>query len=79
MANTRVRPLTPHDLPLILDWRNHADVRRYMFSQHEISVAEHAQWFESASRDTSRHLLVFEREEVPVGFTSICAKLPKNA
>ncbi|WP_416199234.1 MAG: UDP-4-amino-4, 6-dideoxy-N-acetyl-beta-L-altrosamine N-acetyltransferase [Pseudomonas helleri] len=59
------------DLELVLSWRNHAEVRRYMYTQHEITLKEHTEWFERATLDTSRHLLVFELKETPVGFVNI--------
>ena len=59
------------DLEKVLAWRNHPDVRRYMYTQHEISLEEHTRWFERASQDVSRHLLIFENETTPLGFINI--------
>ncbi len=59
------------DLEKVLAWRNHPDVRRYMYTQHEISLDEHTRWFERASQDSSRHLLIFENETTPLGFINI--------
>lgn len=59
------------DLERVLAWRNHQDVRRYMYTQHEISLEEHTLWFERACKDDSRHLLVFEADVVPLGFINI--------
>lgn len=67
----RVRPMTHQDLERVLAWRNHEEVRRYMYTQHEISLAEHVRWFERASQDACRHLLVFESNAVPQGFISL--------
>lgn len=67
----RVRPMTQEDLERVLTWRNHEDVRRYMYTQHEISLAEHTRWFERASQDSSRHLLVFECNTMPLGFINL--------
>ena len=66
-----VRPMTSQDLELVLAWRNHKDVRRYMYTQHEISLEEHTLWFERVSQDASRHLLVFEIDAVSLGFINI--------
>lgn len=63
--------MTREDLERVLDWRNHEEVRRYMYTQHEISLVEHTRWFERASLDASRHLLVFESDAVPLGFINI--------
>jgi len=70
-AQARVRPMTHEDLERVLAWRNHEEVRRYMYTQHEIGLLEHCRWFEQASKDTSRHLLVFENNAVPLGFINI--------
>lgn len=59
------------DLELVLAWRNHLDVRRYMYTQHEITFEEHSQWFSRASQDANRHLLIFEMDAVPLGFINI--------
>ena len=66
----RLRPLTSNDLELILEWRNHPDIRRFMYSTHEISPSEHRQWFESASKDKGRYLCIFESDGHPCGFVS---------
>lgn len=71
LVQHRVRPMTQEDLERVLTWRNHEDVRRYMYTQHEISLAEHTRWFERASQDSSRHLLVFECNAMPLGFINL--------
>ena len=63
-----LRPLSEADLPLLRAWRNHPDVRRHMFSTHEITEAEHRQWFIRQSADTTRRLCVFQRKGQPLGF-----------
>ena len=59
------------DLEQVLTWRNHPDIRRYMYTQHEISLEEHTRWFERASQDGKRHLLVYEQDTIPLGFISV--------
>jgi UDP-4-amino-4,6-dideoxy-N-acetyl-beta-L-altrosamine N-acetyltransferase len=59
------------DIEQVLAWRNHPEVRCFMYSQHEISVEEHAQWFAGASQDPQRHLLMFEINMTPLGFINI--------
>lgn len=65
---TRLRPLEEADLETVREWRNHVEVRSYMYTRHEIGEAEHRAWFERVCRDDSRHALIFELEEQPVGF-----------
>lgn len=63
-----IRKMIEQDLPVVLSWRNHVDVRRYMFTQHEISLDEHRTWFAKASQDPSRTLLIVEEATQPIGY-----------
>jgi len=63
-----IRPLLESDLPTLLSWRNHPEVRRFMFSQHEIGVNEHREWFALASMDEQCQLLIVECTHIPVGY-----------
>ena len=66
-----IRVMTADDLDSVLGWRNHPDIRRYMYTQHEITLAEHRAWFERASQDSRKHLLVFEVDGTAQGFVNI--------
>ena len=63
-----LRPLREEDLALVLGWRNHPAIRAGMLTRHEITMAEHRAWFERASADASRRLLVALDGDVPIGF-----------
>ena len=63
-----LRPLAKEDLDRVLVWRNNPDIRRYMFSQHEITEFEHYSWYNRVSEDSSKVPLIFEVEETPEGF-----------
>ena len=67
---SRIRPMVHADLERVLAWRNHPDVRRYMYTQHEITLAEHQCWFERTLQDLKKHLLIFEENHLPVGFVN---------
>lgn len=69
----RVRRMVPEDLSRVLAWRNDPEIRRYMYTRHEISFEEHRSWFRKASSDPARHLLIFELEATPLGFVSFHA------
>lgn len=58
------------DLDRVLAWRNHPDVRRYMYTQHEINLNEHQRWFECRLQDPKSHLLIFEVDQQPFGFVN---------
>lgn len=70
-AAVRLRAMREDDLERVLSWRNHPEVRRYMYSQHEIGLDEHRRWFERAAQDPARHLLVFEKDGLPRGFVNL--------
>ncbi|WP_417448376.1 UDP-4-amino-4,6-dideoxy-N-acetyl-beta-L-altrosamine N-acetyltransferase [Idiomarina abyssalis] len=74
MSTNQLRPMTATDLELVLAWRNHDDIRRYMYTQHEISLAEHTHWFERTHKASGCHLLVFEVEQTPSGFIQFTSK-----
>ncbi|NML86970.1 UDP-4-amino-4,6-dideoxy-N-acetyl-beta-L-altrosamine N-acetyltransferase [Polaromonas sp.] len=58
------------DLERVLAWRNHPDVRRNMYTQHEITLDEHQRWFERTLPDPKKHLLIFEENHQPLGFVN---------
>jgi len=63
--------MTVADLEMVLRWRNHPDIRRWMYTTHEISLEEHQRWFESATLDSGKHLLIYERDGSAVGFVNL--------
>ena len=67
---SQIRPMVHTDMERVLAWRNHPDVRRYMYTQHEITLAEHQRWFERALPDPKKHLLVYEENHQPLGFVN---------
>lgn len=66
-----MRKMTLDDLERVLVWRNHPEIRRHMYTQHEIALSEHRDWFERSSLDPRKHLLIFEVDEVAQGFVNI--------
>lgn len=70
-VTTTLRPLRLSDLDKVRSWRNHIEVRRYMYTQHIITREEHRAWFESAGSDGSRTLLIFEQSGQELGFLSL--------
>jgi UDP-4-amino-4,6-dideoxy-N-acetyl-beta-L-altrosamine N-acetyltransferase len=68
LENCRIRALGEGDLSTVLAWRNHPDVRRFMFTQHEIGLEEHQNWFAKASLDNSRRLLIVEEKNQALGY-----------
>ena len=71
MIEHALRPMNESDLERVLKWRNHPDVRSYMYSTHEISIEEHRTWYSHASRNPSIALLIYERDAKACGFVNI--------
>lgn len=69
--NSVCRDMTEADLEMVLRWRNHPEVRRYMYTTHEISPEEHAHWYRRAAVDPKKHLLIYEGNNEPLGFVNI--------
>lgn len=70
-GSVNIRQMERRDLERVLCWRNHPNVRRYMFSQHEIGLDEHIHWFERCMQDSTRHLLIYEITGQAMGFVQI--------
>lgn len=66
----RLQVMTQADLEQVLAWRNHPKVRQYMYSQNEISFDEHVSWFNRASADPHRHLLILKIDDQSQGYVS---------
>lgn len=71
MTYHKLRVMTEADLEKVLQWRNHQDVRRYMYTTHEISLDEHRKWFAGASKNSAIKLLIYEQGEKAQGFVNI--------
>ena len=69
--NATVRAMREDDLERVLGWRNHPDVRRFMYTQHAITPSEHRKWYESSQLNPARSLLIFEQAGEPLGFVNI--------
>lgn len=63
-----VRKMVEEDLATVLKWRNHIDVRRFMYTQHKITTDEHRSWFEQILNDETRFPLIFEVDNISIGF-----------
>lgn len=59
------------DLEQVLEWRNHPEVRHYMYTTHEIRLEEHRKWFANATNNPAVELLIFEQEGKAQGFANI--------
>lgn len=70
MNRSQLRPLADTDLDLVRSWRNHESIRKYMFSQHEISESEHAAWYLKVKEDPRKIVLIYLKEGKPTGLVN---------
>jgi len=71
MLEHKLRPMTKADLGQVLGWRNSPEVRRYMYTNHEIEPQEHRAWFGASIADPLISLLIYEHHGEASGFVNI--------
>ena len=74
VRNIKLRRLEERDLELVLSWRNSYDVRKNMYTSHEITFNEHEAWYGEVKKDTSKLYFIAELDDKPIGvigFTDI--------
>jgi UDP-4-amino-4,6-dideoxy-N-acetyl-beta-L-altrosamine N-acetyltransferase len=55
----------------ILEWRNHIDIRKNMYTDTLISIETHNKWLNSLRTDESTKVFVAYRENNPIGIVSL--------
>lgn len=71
MPEHTLRAMTESDLDQLLQWRNQPEVRRYMYTNHEIQIDEHHKWFAGANKNPDIELLIYQQGAKPQGFVNI--------
>lgn len=66
-----LRDLALADKDMIRSWRNHQEVARYMFTDHEISEGEHEAWIMRVLKDPSCRYWVMQCDGGDSGLLSI--------
>lgn len=74
-----LRALQIEDLAQVRQWRNHPEINRFMFSQHEIQAEEHQKWFEASQTNLLRALYVYEEDGLIKGFVQLQKKSQDSA
>jgi UDP-4-amino-4,6-dideoxy-N-acetyl-beta-L-altrosamine N-acetyltransferase len=73
-----LRNLEEDDLCTIRDWRNHLDIKQYMFSQHEIKETEHMMWFNEIKNNCLKTINVYEENTEIKGFLQLQKKTQES-
>ena len=71
IPNYSQRPIEPTDLETMLEWRNSDRVRRVMYTDQKITLAEHKVWFEKIIDDPSNEYWLLECSGTPIGLQYI--------
>lgn len=66
-----IRAMAEHDLEMVLAWRNHPNVRHFMYHKQIISLEQHRVWYAKESVNPDRHLLIVEHDNTPFGFVNL--------
>lgn len=75
---TQLRPMTENDLDRVLAWRNHPDVRSFMYTTAEIAPDEHGAWFAKSNANPKVNLLIFEINGQPLGFVNFSGGIERG-
>lgn len=65
--STEFRVLSSAHLAQLLSWRNLPRIRQNMYTQEEISLEQHLQWFARLSEDPARRYFVMFQNGMPIG------------
>lgn len=66
-----LRSIGFQDLDLILSWRNAPQVRKNMYSQHEITREEHLEWWRGIASSGDKKYFIYELNGAPHGVVGI--------
>jgi UDP-4-amino-4,6-dideoxy-N-acetyl-beta-L-altrosamine N-acetyltransferase len=78
VSAVRLRRVEAADSARLLAWRNSPEVAAYMYSDHQISQAEHEAWFAAAMAAEDRRYWIIEADGAPVGLANL-AKIDSAA
>ena len=68
--DVQLRDLQPEDKARLLVWRNSPEVAAYMYTDHQITEAEHERWFAGVEGDARRAYWIIEMDGEPVGLAN---------
>ncbi len=65
-----IRPAQVDDVRRVFEWRNHADIRRFMFQRDELIWENHAVWFAKQLHNPEFIMLIYQLNHIPQGYIS---------
>lgn len=73
-----IRAAQLDDCRVVFEWRNHADIRRFMFNTDELIWENHAAWFAKQLSNPDFNMLIYLVNNQPQGYASF-KRLPEKA
>ncbi len=73
-----LREMAVEDLEMVREWRNHPNVKKFMFSQKDVLPEEHLSWFQCAKLNRVKTLLIYMEDALPSGFVQFSAIRNQN-
>lgn len=52
-------------------WRNNEEIKKYMFTNHQISKEEHNRWIEKLKNDENKKAWIIKNDKKPIGFVQL--------
>lgn len=66
-----LRDIKLEDKEMIRQWRNMPEVAKYMYSDHNITLEEHENWFNRILKDKESHYFIIVSDEQDVGLVNL--------
>ena len=70
--------LPEEEVQMVRNWRNHPDVRRWMYTDHEITQEEHRNFINKLKNDTKNFYYLVIKEDNYVGVVYLTRLDPRN-
>ncbi|KHF39878.1 UDP-4-amino-4,6-dideoxy-N-acetyl-beta-L-altrosamine N-acetyltransferase [Halalkalibacter okhensis] len=71
LNNYYLRELSESDLELVLNWRNSKPIQKYMYTDHNITMLEHQEWFKRVEKNENHIVRLLVYNEEPIGLVTI--------
>lgn len=63
--------LNDEEVEMVRRWRNHTDIRKWMYTDHEINIEEHKNFIENLKRDNRNFYYLVYLADKPIGVFSL--------
>ncbi|KHN54692.1 UDP-4-amino-4,6-dideoxy-N-acetyl-beta-L-altrosamine N-acetyltransferase [Pectobacterium fontis] len=67
---SELRPVTESDAEIVWRWRNHPEIKRWMFNQNEIELEDHKKWLFNQLKKTDRFFFIYVHNGIECGLVN---------